>query len=147
MSKMASRNETKINGIRYFRSKNHMTQNELADAMGVTQTSVSQWENGRNYPDIKTARRMADYFSTSLDQILSERSLDEFHQMERQVFNNDYAVPEAADTTDVTEESVYLLEQKRLLMRIFDMLSPAARQRVLDRAEAYYDVEKMSREA
>ena len=72
MSKGPSTGETFLSGIRFYRKKNHMTQIDLAEAMGVTQTSVSLWESGRNYPDIKTARRMADNINTSLDNVLSQ---------------------------------------------------------------------------
>ena len=54
-----------------------MTQSELAEVLGVTQTSVSQWEGGRNYPDIKTAKRMAEMFGATLDQILGAEEMDD----------------------------------------------------------------------
>ncbi len=140
MSNEPSSGETILSGIRFYRKKNHMTQIDLAEAMGVTQTSVSQWESGRNYPDIKTARRLADYFSTSLDNVLSQRSLEEFEDAERfSLRPGDYI-----DNAETSEEQVQLLEQKRLLLRIFEVLSPTARQRVLDRAEAYFEVEQLS---
>ncbi|NLC26391.1 MAG: helix-turn-helix domain-containing protein [Fastidiosipila sp.] len=140
MSSGSSSGETFVSGIRYYRKKNHMTQIDLAEAMGVTQTSVSQWESGRNYPDIKTARRLADYFGTSLDNVLSQRSLEEFEDADRfSLRPSDYI-----DGIETNEEQVQMLEQKRLLLRIFEVLSPAARQRVLDRAEAYFEVEQLS---
>ena len=130
MSNGPNSGETFVSGIRYYRKKNHMTQIDLAEAMGVTQTSVSQWESGRNYPDIKTARRLADYFGTSLDNVLSQRSLEEFEDADRfSLRPSDYI-----DSAETTEEQV----------QIFEVLSPVARQRVLDRAEAYYEVEQLS---
>ncbi|NLC39427.1 MAG: helix-turn-helix domain-containing protein [Clostridiaceae bacterium] len=140
MSNGPSSGDTLISGFRVYRKKNHMTQIDLAEAMGVTQTSVSQWESGRNYPDIKTARRLADYFSTSLDNVLSQRSLEEFEDADRfSLRPGDYI-----DNAETSEEQVQILEQKRLLLRIFEVLSPTARQRVLDRAEAYFEVEQLS---
>ena len=60
--------------IRQLRKQHHITQAQLAEKLNVTQTSVSQWESGRNFPDIKTARKLADYFGASLDQILAPHS-------------------------------------------------------------------------
>ena len=60
--------------IRQLRKQHHITQAQLAEKLNVTQTSVSQWESGRNFPDIKTARKLADYFGASLDQILAPRT-------------------------------------------------------------------------
>lgn len=66
-----------MNGIRFFRKKHHMTQNDLAKILGVKQTSVSQWETGRNYPDIKTAKRIAEMYDATLDQILGSEEMSE----------------------------------------------------------------------
>lgn len=123
-----------MNGIRYYRKKNHMTQNELADLLGVTQTSVSQWEGGRNYPDIKTAKRLATLFGATLDQILGMEEMPSKPS------------PDLTGLLSQEDEGGYrldpdLLEQKTRLLSLFEKLSPLARQRILDRAEAYFDVE------
>ena len=38
--------------IRNFRKKNDLTQEALADRLGVTYQSISRWENGTTYPDL-----------------------------------------------------------------------------------------------
>lgn len=127
-----------MNGIRYFRKKNHMTQNELAKALGVTQTSVSQWEGGRNYPDIKTAKRLATMFGASLDQILGleEMPAKPLPEIDVTGLSGDFPV------RDRSHDDLSLMEQKARLLMLMDSLSPLARQRVLDRAEVYYEIEQ-----
>jgi transcriptional regulator with XRE-family HTH domain len=121
--------------IRFLRKKNHLTQTQLAEILGVTQTSVSQWESGRNFPDIKTARKMAEYFDTTLDQIMSAPNEDS------------YAVRRGGNLYGDKLEGglalndVFDLEIKRKLMIIVDHLSLTAKVRLLERAEAYLDVE------
>jgi transcriptional regulator with XRE-family HTH domain len=126
-----------MNGIKYFRKKNRMTQSTLAKMLGVTQTSVSQWESGRNFPDIKRAKQLADLFSASLDQILGTVEMPKndllLSPSERRI------VLEKRD--DLDEDEVVLLEQKMRLIELMDKLSPLARQRVIDRAEIYYEVQ------
>ena len=39
--------------IRELREKNRMTQLQLAEKLGVTDKSISKWENSRGLPDIK----------------------------------------------------------------------------------------------
>ena len=39
--------------IRNFRKNNDLTQEELANRLGVTYQSVSRWENGSTYPDLE----------------------------------------------------------------------------------------------
>ena len=41
------------NNIRMLRRAADMTQEELADRLGVTYQSVSRWENGGTYPDME----------------------------------------------------------------------------------------------
>ncbi len=124
-----------MNGIRYFRKKNHMTQSELAKVLGVTQTSVSQWEGGRNYPDIKTAKRLATMFGATLDQILGMEDMSESLTASRVPLRISAALSHGL------EDALFPLEQKTRLLSIMNRLSPLARQRVLDRAEIYLEIE------
>ncbi|MDM8331558.1 helix-turn-helix transcriptional regulator [Limosilactobacillus pontis] len=39
-----------------------MTQQELADKLGVTHISVSRWETGKSIPSPKYIKKMADMF-------------------------------------------------------------------------------------
>lgn len=131
-----------MNGIRYFRKKNHMTQNELAETLGVTQTSVSQWEGGRNYPDIKTAKRLATMFGASLDQILGMEDMSE-----RSLTDGAYPAYVLSGHPDACgEKELAFYEQKSRLLQLMDQLSPFARQRILDRAEIYYEIESAGKE-
>lgn len=127
-----------MNGIRYFRKKNHMTQSELAKVLGVTQTSVSQWEGGRNYPDIKTAKRLASMFGATLDQILGMEDMSDRPLVDSYVPGALYS-----DTANsLSLDDVALLEQKSRLLFLMDNLPSLARQRILDRAEIYYEIER-----
>ena len=38
--------------IRKYRKENHLTQEEMANYLGVTVPAVSKWETGNSYPDI-----------------------------------------------------------------------------------------------
>ncbi len=49
-----------------------MTQERVAEELGVSRQSVSNWENGRTYPDIVSVVRMSDLYNISLDALLKE---------------------------------------------------------------------------
>ena len=56
--------------INEYRRQRKITQEQLADAMGVTSQAVSKWENDISCPDITTLPRLADYFEVSLDKLI-----------------------------------------------------------------------------
>lgn len=56
--------------IRELRLAGHITQTELAAALGVTKQSVSNWENDNIQPSIDMLLRLADFFSVSTDYLL-----------------------------------------------------------------------------
>lgn len=47
-----------------------MTQDQLAERLGVTAQAVSKWENDQSCPDITTLPKLAEIFSTSTDALL-----------------------------------------------------------------------------
>lgn len=51
---------------------NNMTQEELAEKMGVSRQTVSKWELGGNYPEIDKIIELCKYFSCSIDQLIQE---------------------------------------------------------------------------
>lgn len=53
-----------------FRREMKLTQEELADFMGVTKASVSKWEKGINTPDIQLLPRLAAYFAVTVDELI-----------------------------------------------------------------------------
>lgn len=53
--------------IRTLRRQADMTQEQLAEMLGVTYQSVSRWENEENYPDLELIPLLAKVFGTTLD--------------------------------------------------------------------------------
>ncbi|WDV47177.1 helix-turn-helix transcriptional regulator [Clostridiaceae bacterium M8S5] len=52
------------------RKERGITQNELANYMGVSKASVSKWETGHSYPDILFLPQLATYFNISIDELI-----------------------------------------------------------------------------
>lgn len=52
------------------RRKRGITQEALAEYMGVSKASVSKWENGATYPDITLLPRLATFFHISIDDLI-----------------------------------------------------------------------------
>ena len=56
--------------IRAMRKGRNLTQEQLAEAMGVTVGAVSKWELGGSVPDLGMVMELADFFETSVDVLL-----------------------------------------------------------------------------
>lgn len=57
------------NKIANLRKKNNLSQEELADKIGVTRQTISKWELNNTTPDIMQAKKISEVFSISLDEL------------------------------------------------------------------------------
>ena len=60
-----------------LRKKKGVTQETLAEFIGVTKASVSKWETGQSMPDVLILPKLASFFDVSVDELLAITSIDE----------------------------------------------------------------------
>ena len=53
--------------LSHLRKLNHMTQEDIAEKLGVTRQAVAKWESGETIPDLDKSRQLAEVFGVSLD--------------------------------------------------------------------------------
>ena len=68
---MENVNITLAENILKYRKKNGLSQDELAQKLGVTFQAVSKWENAKAAPDIAFLPKMADIFGCYIDELFS----------------------------------------------------------------------------
>jgi len=56
--------------IKKYRAEFSLSQDELAEKLFVTRQSISNWENDKTYPDIKSLVLLSEVFSVSLDELV-----------------------------------------------------------------------------
>ncbi len=56
--------------IRKYRSAQELSQEELAERIYVTRQTISNWENGKSYPDLHSLLLLSSLFHVSLDQLV-----------------------------------------------------------------------------
>lgn len=56
--------------IKKYRGSLKLSQEELAEKVYVSRQSISNWENGKNYPDIHSLLLLSTLFNVSLDQLM-----------------------------------------------------------------------------
>lgn len=64
------------NNIQRLRKAKGLTQDNLAEKLGVSSQAVSKWENGISFPDISLLPKLADLFEVSMDDLFSHYTPD-----------------------------------------------------------------------
>ncbi len=76
--------------IRKYRSAQELSQEELAERIYVTRQTISNWENGKSYPDLHSLLLLSSLFHVSLDQLVKgdiEKMKQEINKEEVAKFN------------------------------------------------------------
>lgn len=77
-------NQAKIGRfIANCRKQRKMTQSELGEKLGVTEKSVSNWENGRNMPDLSLFKPLCNELNITLNDLLSGEKVTEKEYREK----------------------------------------------------------------
>ena len=56
--------------LKTLRKKKRITQKDLANALHISQTSVSKYERGESEPDLEMVIKMADFFGVTIDEFV-----------------------------------------------------------------------------
>lgn len=84
-----------------LRSKNGMSQGELADELDVSRQAVSKWENNSAVPDLDRIIKMSELFGISIDELVKGTALPEIKA-------NDEEIPEQAQASVIVKTSIPL---------------------------------------
>lgn len=62
-----------------LRKREKLSQSKFADAIGVSRSSVRDWETGDKLPGFKILLRIADYFGVTVDYLAGRDSQDSLY--------------------------------------------------------------------
>lgn len=62
------------NILKSLRKNNNLTQTQLANAVGLTYSTISMYERGDREPDFKRLKMLANYFDVSTDYLLGKKT-------------------------------------------------------------------------
>lgn len=57
--------------IKKLRTRQHMTQAQLAEKLGLSDKTISKWETGNGFPDVSILEELSDVLKTSIAELLS----------------------------------------------------------------------------
>ena len=61
--------------LQELRKSRAMTQEELAEALFVSRTAISKWEQGRGYPSLDSLKEISRFFSVSIDDLICSEEI------------------------------------------------------------------------
>ena len=53
--------------LRLLRGEKEMSQQELADALGISKSAINMYERGERQPNFETLEAIADFFNVDID--------------------------------------------------------------------------------
>ena len=65
------------NVFRQLRIQNGLTQQEMADRLGISRSSIGMYENGEREPGFELLSQIADYFHVDMNHMLGKKSFSE----------------------------------------------------------------------
>ena len=61
--------------LQELRKSRSLTQEELAEALFVSRTAISKWEQGRGYPSLVSLKEISRFFSVSIDDLICSEEI------------------------------------------------------------------------
>lgn len=62
--------------IAKLRNEREMTQKDLSEVLNVSDKAISRWETGKGYPDVSSLMALSEFFSVSVNELLSGKRID-----------------------------------------------------------------------
>lgn len=56
--------------LRDARQQHQLSQEQIAEMLGVSRQTISNWETSKSYPDVERVMRLAEIYHLSLDELL-----------------------------------------------------------------------------
>ena len=75
-----------MNRIRDLREDRDLRQSDLAEAVGIDQRTISNYETGKSNPDSEALIRLADFFNVSIDYLVGRIKQDFYSSAEKKRF-------------------------------------------------------------
>lgn len=73
--------------IKKYRSQNSLSQDALAERIYVSRQTISNWENDKSYPDVKSLILLSEVFQVSIDNLIK----GDLKEMKQEINKQEYA--------------------------------------------------------
>lgn len=76
--------------LQLLRTNRKLSQEELADNLGISRQSITKWENGQSFPDIRNLIQLSELFKVSIDRLVKEND----SCMKNLLYEQNYPLPD-----------------------------------------------------
>ena len=59
-----------------LRNMHGMSQEDIAEKIGISRQAYARWESGATVPDIEKCKRLADFYDVTIDSLLKTETVD-----------------------------------------------------------------------
>lgn len=108
-----------IANLKKLRNEFNISQQQLADVIGVSQQSINKYENHNIEPDIETLKTMARFFNTSIDYLVGYKEVET-------KFDNTQELLRLFNLMTVEQQSIFI-EQGKAFIKANDLSKDAAK--------------------
>jgi len=98
--------------IKELRKRNNITQEQLAEKLGVTNQAISRWESETGYPDIEYIKPISEFFNVTIDYLFDDNK-------DEKCMENDALLEKSAVTHTmlIKENNFELIEQGAKILK------------------------------
>ncbi len=119
--------------LKYLRNRDHLSQSELADKLGVAKSTISMYEVGKREPDFETLEAIADLFNVDMNFLLGKSGSENdnyyyLNEETRQIAQDAFENPELRSLFHVARD----IDPEELRAHIEFMKKLKARERKTD---------------
>lgn len=108
--------------LKELRFEKNLTQEQLGEIIGVTNKTISRWENGNYMPPVEMLQTLSNFYSVSINEILSGERLTETSYKEKAEENIKSALSKSSFTL---KEKIDFFKRKWRRDHIFDFIVTA----------------------
>ena len=118
--------------LKALRQEKEMTQEQLAEQLGVSNRTISRWETGSNMPDISLLVEIAEFYEVSISALIhGERKSENMNEEVKEVANS------MADYAAVEKETIIRSVRKQSLLGVCALAIPSGNSDIADMIQQY----------
>ena len=107
--------EIMAKNLQYYMAKTGKTQKELAEIVGVSTSTFSDWVKARNYPRIDKIELLADYFHVLKSDLIEEKTEEHREMQKKNDIMSDIVLRMRTDDVFLSAvESLYEMDAEKL---------------------------------